>query len=90
MSIKQLKTEFIGRGSVKGFNFKQVLKSEKAYMYEVNGKYYKVFERKIHRRFEQEIYPKDEHFGNWAWCFSSNDKESDYNNALKAFNKLNK
>lgn len=33
--MKKLEKEFIGIGEVKGFTFKQIKESEKAYLYEV-------------------------------------------------------
>lgn len=50
--MKQLEIEFQGKGEVSGTTFKQLKKSEKAFLYELTDnetgqKRYEVFERKI-------------------------------------------
>jgi hypothetical protein len=83
--IKELRTEFTGKGEVKGYYFTQILKSDNAYIYAVDGgKYYEVFKRKVNRRFSQVSYPNSKSFGIWAWTCKSYDK------ALERFEKLNK
>lgn len=75
--MKELKEQFIGRGSVNGFSFTQRNKSEKAYLYEVNtgtSTHYEVFKRKENVRFNVIYYPGDNSFGLWAWCYRSYDK----------------
>lgn len=68
--IKQLEKEFPGKSEVKGFSFRQITKSDKAYLYEVdvNGKkHYEVFKHKINTQFGCISYPNSKSFGNWAW-----------------------
>ncbi len=83
-NIKELPIEFAGKGEVKGYFFTQVMKSDKAYIYAVDGgKRYEVFKRKVNRRFFQVRYPSSQSFGVWAWTFTS------YELALKRFEELN-
>ena len=58
--MKTLDVEFIGKGEVKGLHFKQVLKSEKAFIYEITdfktqNKHWEVFERRISKENEATI-----------------------------------
>lgn len=84
--MKTLPIEFIGKGEVKGFIFKQLFANNKAYMYEVtteNSKHYEVFKHKESKEqlvnfggtevmLESMIrYPNSKAFGNWAWCISN-------------------
>ncbi|AMR34254.1 hypothetical protein A0256_23775 [Mucilaginibacter sp. PAMC 26640] len=67
----ELPLYFDGRGEVKGFVFKQVKRSNTAYLYEVSdtfgNKWYEVFKRKINARFGNIVYPKQDAFGVSAW-----------------------
>ncbi len=84
--MQDLKTEFTGRGEVKGFIFTQKNKSEKAFIYEVNtgnSIHYEVFKRKENTQFNCISYPSSKAFGIWAWCCN------DYQKALDKFNDLN-
>jgi hypothetical protein len=82
--IKELPTEFAGKGEVRGYYFTQIWKSNKAYIYAVDGgKHYEVFKRKVNRRFSQVSYPNSMSFGIWAWTCRS------YENALEKFEELN-
>lgn len=48
--MRELLIEFIGKGEVKGFHFRQLDKTEKGYLYEVvteSGTHYEVFERRV-------------------------------------------
>lgn len=81
--IKELAETFEGRGEVRGDTFRQLFKSEKAYMYERKSEdtlYYEVFKRKINKQFNCVSYPKSNSFGDWAWCFT---------NLYDAMNKFN-
>jgi hypothetical protein len=65
--MKELATQFIGKGEVKGFEFTQ-LKAGNAYLYRVtNGHstWYEVFKRKINK-WNQVSYPRAKSFGIWA------------------------
>lgn len=74
-SIKELKTEFTGKGEVRGYNFKQLKKSKYAYIYEVTGGglRYEVFKRRVNKRFNQVSYPGANQFGITA--FTTDSKE---------------
>lgn len=69
--MKLLRKEFVGRGEVRGFGFKQVYSGDKFYIYEVtdsddkNLKHYEVIKRKsMHGH---EIYPGAASFGILGW-----------------------
>lgn len=52
MNIQKLEKEFIGRGEVKGFQFKQLCETDKYYIYSVvipysKTPYYEVFKKEI-------------------------------------------
>lgn len=81
--MKQLEVEFIGKGQVKGFVFKQIANNGLAYIYEVTddcGIHYEVFEHKeveatsailggVSVMYEARVlYPKESAFGVWAKC----------------------
>jgi hypothetical protein len=72
--IKQLEEKFTGRGEVRGFQFAQICKTDRAFCYEVrtNGiiTHYEVFNRKINNRFGCESYPTANAFGIWAWTYT--------------------
>ena len=96
--IKELEDNFIGTGSVSGFKFKKLHQTELGYLYEVDSGdediHYEVFQRKttpICLDFEKKIfsdtdskviYPRDEHFGQWAFCIL------EYKDALEKLNNL--
>ena len=68
--MKELEEEFIGRGEVRGFQFKCLLMCDKAYLYSVTtegGVHYEVFERKENTQFDCVSYPKSNSFGVWAF-----------------------
>lgn len=84
--MKILENEFIGKGEVKGFRFKQVQKSNTAYIYEVNSGssiYYEVFTRVVNNKYQKEVYPMAKHFSIWAWAHMN------YEDAKRKFNQLN-
>ena len=84
--MKLLEKEFIGRGEVRGLEFKQVQKSNTAYIYEVNSGcniYYEVFSRVVNPKYQKEVYPLAKHFSIWAWTQMS------YESAKSKFNQLN-
>ena len=84
--MKLLENEFIGKGEVKGFKFKQVHKSNTAYIYEVNSGcsiYYEVFRRVVNTKRQKEVYPLAKHFSIWAWT------QMNYESAKRKFNQLN-
>jgi hypothetical protein len=75
--MKELLTEFEGRGEVSGNHFKQLMKSSSAYMYEkfFEGiRYYEVFQRKENARFNTVSYPTSASFGIWAWDYANYDR----------------
>ena len=84
--MKLLEKEFTGRGEVRGFEFKQVQKSNTAYIYEVNSGcniYYEVFSRVVNTKRQKEVYPLAKHFSIWAWTVMN------YEDAKRKFNQLN-
>ncbi len=72
--IKSLSKKFIGRGEVRGFQFAQIFKTERAFCYQVhiNGviSHYEVFRRKINHQYGCESYPTAKAFSIWAWTFT--------------------
>lgn len=74
--MKELETEFKGRGQVKGFTFTQIKKNEHGYIYKVNtgnNNHYEVFKRKLNTKFNCISYPSDKSFGLWAWTYKDLD-----------------
>ena len=73
-TIRQLPEQFIGRGEVRGFQFAQICKTERAFCYgvRINGviTHYEVFKRKINNQFACESYPSAKAFSIWAWTFT--------------------
>jgi hypothetical protein len=73
--ITPLRTEFKGRGEVKGFIFTQLQACDKAYLYKVTDKnndyHFEVFAHKINNspilERPQVSYPSSRAFGVWAW-----------------------
>ncbi|HCY76500.1 MAG TPA: hypothetical protein DHV28_11315 [Ignavibacteriales bacterium] len=87
--VKRLPIEFIGKGEVKGFHFTQLIKGEKACIYEVldeTNKYYEVFRIRVFlmpgTKEKYESYPKANSFGLWAWTFRSKER------AMLRFNEI--
>ena len=83
--MKQLESEFNGRGEVKGSIFKRLLVGDKAYLYEVidhetESIHYEVFKRKENTYYNCISYPTSKAFGVWAWS---------YRNFVKATEKFN-
>lgn len=82
--INPLKTNFYGRGEVRGFLFSQMEASDKAYLYRVttpqNDIHFEVFMHKVNKspalKSPQVSYPTSKAFGAWAWTYS--DLESAY------------
>lgn len=77
--MDELSIEIKGRGNVRGTTFRQLSKSDKAYVYERIDAYgnndgYEVFRRRMNKKFGCESYPGSKSFGIWAWCFNSLDK----------------
>lgn len=86
--MKQLQENFDGRGEVKGFKFKQEMKTELAFMYSVTFEgskkpHYEVFQRRINALYDCESYPSSKAFGIWAKSVVSKEK------AIEYFNKYN-
>lgn len=78
--IKELKKDFIGRGEVKGFKFRQISVTKWGFLYEVSNcdtKYYEVFKKRINRRFATYSYPASNSFGIWAFTFQTLDEAID-------------
>ena len=83
--MKELEIIFKGKGEVSIYDFKQVKKTEKGYIYAIYDgnavSHYEVFKRKENTQFGCISYPKANSFGVWAWTFK------DY---TKSVDKLNK
>ena len=65
-----LSKQFIGKGEVKGFSFKQLFFENGVYLYEVSNEgqvWYEVFEHRINTQFGNVIYPSSKVFGVWAY-----------------------
>lgn len=84
--MKELAKEFIGRGEVRGFIFRQLKKSKLGYIYEVNPEtgslHYEVFRKKINERYQTVTYPKSGSFSKIAWTYNS------FEEALDKFKEL--
>lgn len=71
--FKELPTAFIGRGETRGFRFKQIMKSDCAYIFEVRQPYqdlpphFEIFRRIYDHRFNKISYPKSNSFGVAGW-----------------------
>lgn len=68
----ELPSSFIGRGEVKGFLFEKVESNGYAYIYKVTAvegarPYYEIFEHRVNTQFGNNMYPKSNSFGKWAW-----------------------
>ena len=77
--LTPLQIVITGKGEVKGFNFKQVTKTPKAYIYEISHPQidkvqYEVFKRKTYKPDNREVYPSSKSFGKWAWSVRSYDE----------------
>lgn len=84
--MRELKTEFIGTGQVKGFKFTQVKKTEFGYIYKVehlSRVWYEVFKRTENVRYSVISYPRNKSFGLWAWT------TSDVNRAHEILEEIN-
>ena len=83
--IKPLKTQFEGRGEVKGYLFTLLGMTDRAFLYEVSSgssKHFEVFKRKENSRYGCISYPTSAAFGIWAWTYS------DIKSAIKKYNEL--
>ncbi len=77
--MEELSKQFIGRGEVKGYEFRQLEASDKAFLYEVTNpetgtKHYEVFTKKVNTRFNCVSYPKSNAYGVWVWCIRDEEK----------------
>jgi hypothetical protein len=88
--MKELEKEFDGSGDCVGFKMTQLLKTDKAYLYDTTDEFgvvsYEVFERReskdatfvrdgIEIIAEAKVkYPKSHEFGLWAFCFRDLEK----------------
>jgi len=69
--MKELETQFVGKGEVRGFTFTQVKRSNLGYIYRVSDTFgqswYEVFRRKENVPFNVISYPRCQSYGKWAW-----------------------
>lgn len=78
--MRELQSEFIGKGQVKGFKFTQVQKTKYGYIYEVksyNRTWYEVFKRVENSYYNVVSYPTNKAFGVWAWTVNSIQKANE-------------
>ena len=83
--MKKLPKEFIGKGEIKGFEFRLLSKKPNAFLYQVNTGnqiHYEVFKRIENKRFGCISNPTSKAFGIWAWS------SSNLVQAIKKFNEL--
>jgi hypothetical protein len=69
--MKELPIEFTGKGEVRDFRFRQLKRTENAYLYEVTtetGIHYEVFEHRVNSMYGTVTYPGSKSFGVWAYC----------------------
>lgn len=84
--MKPLPEIFIGGGEYRGFEFKQIFPSDKAFLYQVNvaGQlYYHIFKKRINTCFGSLSYTSPEAFGRWVGCYRNLDQ------ATKKYEELN-
>lgn len=74
--MQQLKTQFVGRGEVKGFTFRCIEQVPGvAYIYAVHTndpshpEYFEVFKHSENSFLKRVAYPGSNSFGSWAWTF---------------------
>lgn len=88
--VKELEKDFIGRGEVHGFHFKQLHKKDAGYIYEVNTPsftcHYEVFQRKINRRYNCVSYPQSASFSISAWTYLTLEQAMEKFNVLESDN----
>lgn len=86
LALINLPQHFIGKGEVKGYEFRLLSKTDKAFIYEVSSsgtKHYEVFKYRINKRFSCISYPNSKAFGIWAWT------KENLESALLKFQELN-
>ena len=84
-TLKELKKEFIGRGEVIGFEFRQIRVTNRGFLYEVTGcgiKRYEVFKKRVNTLYGTYSYPRSKSFGKWAWAIPTLER------AIKKVNSL--
>lgn len=84
--VKPLKQRFEGVGEVRGFKFNQIIRSDRAFLYEVDTGdqiHHECFKRLINTRYSCESYPGSKSFGLVAWTFMT------LESAIEKFNQLN-
>lgn len=71
--MRELPLTFIGRGEVKKFQFSQLLKTDRWYIYRVDTPFsthhFEVFQRKENEWYNCVSYPRSESFSKWAWTY---------------------
>lgn len=83
--IRELERVIYGEGEVKGFLFRQISVTNRAFLYQVDsgsGIYYEVFRKRVNHRFGCVSFPTSKAFGIWAWTYE------DLNKAIKKFKEL--
>lgn len=85
--VRELPLAFVGKGEVKGFEFRQIEKCDRGYLYEVTQPesgytYFEVFKRRVNDRFGVVSYPLSASFGRWAWTTPSRDRAYEIYNQI--------
>lgn len=87
--IRLLQAEFIGKGEVKTFQFRQLMRGQPTCVYEVsdygliNNEVFRIRVGKLPGTDTQyESYPKANSFGIWAWTYRN------YEKAIGKFNEI--
>lgn len=65
-----LPKDFLGKGEVSGYKFRQIKRGRYVYIYEVDN-HYEVFKRIINRQYNCESYPSSKQFGKTAFVVKS-------------------
>ena len=83
--MKQLESNFIGKGEVRGDHFSLLGMTDRAFIYQRTGCgviHYEVFQKKLNSRFGCISYPTSRGFGIYAWTYG------DLRAAIKKYNQL--
>ena len=84
--MKQLRTDFTGIGEVRGFEFTQLKRTEKGYIYSVDkgeSIHFEVFKHRENTHFKNVSYPKTRSFGVWAWTVGSFERACEILNSFE-------
>jgi len=84
--MKELESEFTGKGETKGFTFRKLAQNQNAFLYEVRTSHtaihWEVFRKKENTQYNCISYPTSKAFGIWAWTLTN------IEDAITKFNSL--